>query len=48
MSVLKFAAKAGFGVFFLEPVPLQPQMLPGLGLGEGSAWGEAIFRAKGP
>lgn len=41
---LKFAAMAGLGVFFLEPVPLQLQMLPGEGLGEGSAWGEAISR----
>lgn len=29
----KFAAVAGFGVFFLEPVPLQLQRLPRLGLG---------------
>lgn len=45
---LKFAAMAGFGVFCLEPVPLQLQMLRSIGLGEGSAQGQAIYQAQGP
>lgn len=36
---LKFAAMAGLGVFFSEPVPLQLQMLPSLGLGGGVGLG---------